>query len=78
VYIPRVAPAPASTEAPAPVTNEVVQRPDPGLGRGVWEARPTSVYVAGAVVLVATAVWGAARLGLIQRVRAAARARAKR
>jgi hypothetical protein len=46
---------------------EVVRRPEPGLARGVWEMRPAAFYVVGALVVIAAALWGAARLGLLRR-----------
>lgn len=40
--------------APTPTTTEIVHRPDPGLGRGVWEASPAFFWIVLAVAALAT------------------------
>jgi hypothetical protein len=57
------APVPSAAR---PSTGELVQRPDPGLARGVWEAQPSTLYVLGSLLVVAIALYGAARLGLLR------------
>ena len=63
---PPARPAPTPT-APAPTATEIVHRPDPGLGRGLWEAPAWVFYVALGVVVIAAAGYVAVRLGLVRR-----------
>ncbi len=63
----------------APVPNpdhETVQRPPPGLARGVWEARPWLFYAIAAAVVVAAIAYALRRTGAVTawRLRAARRA----
>jgi hypothetical protein len=52
----------------APTATEVVVRPDAGtLARGVWEAPPWMFYAGATVVLLAAALYGAARFGWLKR-----------
>ena len=48
-------PAAPVAPAPAPTVTEVVHRPDPGIGRGVWEASPAFFWIVLAVAAIATA-----------------------
>jgi hypothetical protein len=61
--------APAPTAPPAPVATETVRRPDPGIGRGVWEAPPLLFWIVGGAALVLAVGYAAARMGLLKRRR---------
>jgi hypothetical protein len=49
------------------VATETVRRPDPGLGRGVWEAPPVLFWIVGAVAVVAAGGYALVRLGVLKR-----------
>ncbi len=51
--------------ASAPPT-ETVSRPDPGLGRGKWEAPAWAFWLALALVLLAATLYALRRFGLLQ------------
>ncbi len=58
---------PADASIPTEPT-EIVQRPAPGtLARGAWEAPAWAFYAAAGLVLLAAALYAAARLGLVKR-----------
>lgn len=59
----RSAPAPQ----PAPTATEVVERPDPGLARGKWEAPAWVFWAMLGVVLVGAGVYVLRRMGLLNR-----------
>jgi hypothetical protein len=64
------APATTATAArvvPAPVATETVRRPDPGIGRGVWEAPPLLFWIVGGAAVVLAVGYAAARMGLLKR-----------
>ena len=64
------APAARTTAAPpAPVATETVRRPDPGIGRGVWEAPPLLFWIVGAAAVVVALGYAAVRMGLLKRRR---------
>lgn len=46
---------------------EVVERPPPGLARGLWEIQPPVLYGAGALVLIAGGLYFAFRVGILKR-----------
>jgi len=50
-------------------TSEVVHRPDSGLARGIWEASPSTFYLALGAILLGAALYLAARLGVWKRLR---------
>ena len=50
---------------PSPAPTESVQRPDPGLGQGRWEAPPWAFYM----TLVAVVLGGLAWLAVALRTR---------
>jgi hypothetical protein len=58
-----------------PSATEVVRRPEPGLARGVWEMRPSAFYVAAVLIVIAAALYGAARMGWLRRRKAKRAAR---
>lgn len=60
----------AAAPAAPPTATEIVHRPDPGLGRGVWEAPAWTLYALLAGVVLAALVYAAMRLGLVRRKRA--------
>jgi len=51
------------TTAAAP---EVVRRPDPGIGRGIWEGPPWLFWAVAAAAVVVAALYGAHRLGWVK------------
>lgn len=55
---PAASPSAAASAAPTATTTEVIHRPDPGLGRGVWEASPAFFWLvlAGAALACSTYV----------------------
>ena len=53
----------------APTPSEIVTRPEPGLGRGVWEARPWQLYAILVAILVFAGAYGAVRSGLGKRLK---------
>ncbi len=53
---PTMSPA-ASTSAPAPAPSEVVDRPDPGLARGRWEAPRWAFALIAALTVIGGLVW---------------------
>ena len=55
---------------PPPAPSELVERPPPGLARGVWEAPPAFFYLAGAGACLAAVAYVLARRGFFARVRA--------
>jgi len=42
---------------PSPAPTESIQRPDPGLGRGRWEAPPWAFYLTMAAVVLGGLAW---------------------
>lgn len=65
---PGASPAPPSPSAPsAPTATEIIHRPDPGLGRGIWEAPAWLFYALLGGVVVAGAAYAAVRLGWLRR-----------
>jgi hypothetical protein len=48
---------------------DVIHRPDPGLARGLWEASPSTFYLALAIIVVLAAAYLALRLGAFKRFR---------
>jgi hypothetical protein len=48
---------------------EIVHRPDPGLARGLWEASPSSLYVALLVVVLCALLYLSFRRGMFRRRR---------
>ncbi|MGH7283109.1 MAG: hypothetical protein ACRELY_16410 [Polyangiaceae bacterium] len=61
-------PTPHSLPAPAP--SELVERPPPGLARGVWEAPPSFFYLAAAGACLGAIAYVLARRGFFARLRA--------
>ena len=47
---------------PSPAPTESVQRPDPGLGQGRWEAPPWAFYVTMVAVVLGGLAWLAVAL----------------
>jgi hypothetical protein len=45
-----------------PLSGETVQRPDPGLARGLWEAPPWLFYAILAAAVVGGLTWALAEL----------------
>ena len=62
-----LAPSAPVASAPAPVATEIVRRPDPGLGRGVWEAPPLLFWIVGAAAVVVAVAYALGRLGVLKR-----------
>lgn len=56
---------PAST--PAPTATETVQRPDPGLARGRWEAPAWVFWGALGVIVLGAAAYLVYRMGYVAR-----------
>jgi hypothetical protein len=55
----QAAPLPASTgtQAPPPAPSEIVERPDPGLARGRWEAPRWAFALVAALTVLGGLVW---------------------
>jgi hypothetical protein len=51
-----------------PTATETVERPPPGLARGVWEAPPVFFYLLGAAAALATIAYVLARRGFFKRM----------
>ncbi|HEY3817136.1 MAG TPA: hypothetical protein VGL81_08195 [Polyangiaceae bacterium] len=47
---------------PSPAPAESIQRPDPGLARGRWEAPPWAFYLTMAAVVLGALAWLAVAL----------------
>ncbi len=54
---------------PASVATETVRRPDPGIGRGVWEAPPLLFWIVSVAAVLVAVGYAAARMGLLKRRR---------
>ena len=52
---------------PAPTGTELVQRPDPGLARGKWEAPAWIFWTILAVVVLGSAAYVLFRMGLLKK-----------
>jgi hypothetical protein len=57
---------PQQTPGVPTVAAETVTRPDPGLGRGRWEAPAWAFWVVLAVILASSAAYLLRRLGLLR------------
>ena len=58
-------PAPSAKVDP-PVPTEIVRRPEPGIGRGLWEAPPAFFYVAGSIAVIVGVLYALWRKGLVR------------
>jgi hypothetical protein len=61
----------ATQPTPVPSATEIVERPDPGIARGKWEAPPWLFWVVAAAVVLAAAAYGVVRLALARARRGA-------
>jgi hypothetical protein len=54
---PTMPPAASASAAPAPAPTEIVERPDPGLSRGRWEAPRWAFALIAALTVIGGLVW---------------------
>jgi hypothetical protein len=61
----------SSAPPPAPTATETVERPEPGLARGKWEAPPWVFWAMLGVILVGSLAYVLRRMGFLSRAKRA-------